>query len=69
MAIPDKLDYVQETKVLISNKIASTGQNIQGVPFRNYANLIENIPNTGAISKQQINDLTELVINISGEKA
>lgn len=69
MAIPDKLDYIQETKALISNKIASTGQNTKGVPFRDYTNLIENIPNTGAISEQQINDLTELVINISGEKA
>lgn len=68
MSIPDKLTHVKEVKKSIEEKIQSTGQDTN-VPFREYANLIDNIPNTGAITPDQVNELTELSIEISGEKA
>lgn len=67
-ALPDKLKYIQDTKNQIGNKIKSTGQDTN-VPFRQYANLIKEIPNLGALSQEDINKLTELTIDISGEKA
>lgn len=68
MSIPDKLTHVKEVKKSIEEKIQSTGQDTN-VPFREYANLVDNIPNTGAITPDQVNELTELSIEISGEKA
>lgn len=67
-ALPDKLNYIKETKTQIAEKIKSTGQDTN-VPFRQYADLIKEIPNLGALSQDDINMLTELTINISGEKA
>ena len=68
MSIPDKLTHIKEVKKSIEEKIQSTGQNTN-VPFRDYTKLIDNIPNTGAITPSQVNELTELAIEISGEKA
>ena len=67
-ALPDKLKYIQDTKNQIGNKIKSTGQDTN-VPFRQYADLIKEIPNLGVLSQEDINRLTELTIDISGEKA
>lgn len=69
MDIPEKLGYLEETKLLIKQKIDSTGQNTYKVPLSNYANLINNIPNCGAFPQSDIQRLTIQAINISGEKA
>lgn len=66
--IPDKLDYINETKEQIKTLLNSTGQDTE-VPFSKYPSLVSNIPNTGAISYDEINVLTELAIQISGERA
>ena len=68
MAIPEKLDGLKSTKQEMRNILNSTGQNTS-VPFRQYSNLITNIPNTGAITAQEVDDLTRLAIEISGEEA
>ena len=67
-ALPDKLNYIKETKTQIADKIKSTGQDTN-VPFRQYADLIKEIPNLGALSQEDINKLTELTIDLSAEKA
>lgn len=67
-AIPEKITHIDEIKTSIKTKLNSTGQNTE-VPLRQYSSLIENIPNTGAITPTQVNDLTKLAIEISGEKA
>ena len=69
MGIPEKLDYLKETKNLIKEKIDSTGQNTNRVPFSNYANLINNIPNCGSFPQSDIQRMILQTINISGEKA
>lgn len=69
MGLPEKLGYLETTKSLIRQKINSTGQNTYRVPFDNYANLINNIPNCGAFPQSNIQELTIQAINISGEKA
>ena len=69
MAIPEKLEYIEETKELIRQKIESTKQNTYNIPFSNYANLIDNIPNCGSFPKQDIQRFTLQAINISGEQA
>ena len=69
MGIPEKLEYLEETKNLIKEKIESTGQSTYKVPFKDYANLINNIPNCGSFPKEDIQRLTIQTINISGEKA
>lgn len=66
--IPEKLDYILETKELIKEKLDSTGQDTS-VSFREYSDLIKNIPNTGAISYDDIDKFTRQAIEISGEKA
>lgn len=66
--IPKKLNYMIETKTVIKDKIDKTNQNTD-VPFRSYADLIRNIPNTGAMSYNDIDSLTRIAIGISGEKA
>lgn len=66
--IPDKIDYLNITKDLIKDKLDSTGQDTN-VPLSKYSDLIRNIPNTGAISYNQIDALTNLTIKINGEKA
>lgn len=66
--IPEKLNYIIETKTVIKDKIAKTNQDTN-VPFRDYTNLIRNIPNTGAMSYDDIDRLTRIAIGISGEKA
>ena len=66
--IPDKIDYLNITKDLIKDKLDSTGQDTN-VPLSKYYDLIRNIQNTGAISYNQIDDLTNLTIKINGEKA
>lgn len=69
MAIPYKLGYIQETKNQIANKLQLTGQNTFNKTFREYNDLIENIPFTGVISKEQLDFAVNLAIEISGEKA
>ena len=66
--IPDKIDYLNITKDLIKDKLDSTGQDTN-VPLSKYSDLIRNIPNTGAISYNQIDDLTNLTIKINKKKA
>lgn len=68
MAIPEKLDGIKATKLNIRNVLNTTNQNT-AVPFRQYPNLISNIPNSGAISAEDVDRLTRLAINISGEEA
>lgn len=68
MAVPEKLDGVKATKLNIRNVLNTTNQNT-AVPFRQYPNLISNIPNTGAMSADDVNRLTMMAINISGEEA
>ena len=68
MAIADKLNHVKEVKQGLKETLDKTNQDTN-VPFRQYSNLIENIPNTGAITYNQIDELTRLAIKISGEKA
>lgn len=67
-AIPQKLDYLMETKLKIKDKIDQTFQDTN-VPFDEYPNLIKNIPNTGAITPAQIDTFTRLAISINGENA
>lgn len=67
--INSKVKYLEETKSLIKKKIDSTGQNTTNVTFRNYVSLIKNIPNTGAITYDDIDKFTKQAIKISGEKA
>ena len=69
MAIPEKLNLTLDTKSKIKAKIESTGQSTTNKTFRQYAELIENIPSSGAITQRQLNELTELAIDISGEEA
>ena len=69
MAIPEKLDLTIDTKNKIKTKIESTGQSTNNKTFREYSTLIANIPSTGALTQEEINELTELAIEISGEKA
>ena len=66
--IPEKLEYLETTKTLIKNKIESTGQNVD-VPLSKFPELIRNIPNTGAITYDQIDEFTRQAIEINGEKA
>ena len=68
MAIPEKLENIKSVKTEIKEILDSTNQNTN-VSFRQYCNLIANIPNRGVLTPRQINDLTSLVINISGERA
>lgn len=68
MAIPDKLMHAIEIKKVLKEELDKTGQETN-IPFRQYAQLIENIPNTGAITPEQIDQLTKLAIEISGEEA
>lgn len=64
--IPNKLDYVINAKYRIKNKLISTGQNVN-VPFRAYADLISNIPNTTAITHEDLDLCNKQLLNISGE--
>lgn len=68
MAIPDKLNYIANVKKEFKERLDTTGQSTD-VPFRQYTNLIDNIPNTGAITLDQVDEFTRLAIEISGEKA
>lgn len=68
MAIPDKLTHAIEVKKTLKEALDKTGQETN-IPFRQYTQLIENIPNTGAITPEQIDELTRLAIEISGEEA
>ena len=66
--IPEKLDKIKQTKHEIKAVLDKTHQDTN-IPFREYSNLIKNIPNTGALTQKNISDLTKLAIEISGEKA
>lgn len=68
MAIPDKLNYIANVKKEFKERLDATGQSTD-IPFRQYVNLIENIPNTGAITPDQVDEFTRYAIEISGEKA
>jgi len=68
MAIPDKLTHLIELKKVLKGELDKTGQETN-IPFRQYSQLIENIPNMGAITPEQIDELTRLAIEISGEEA
>lgn len=66
--IPKKLNNIFEIKNQISDKLKNVGLDTN-IPFRQYSNLIEQIPESGAITLDELDYCTELAINISGEKA
>lgn len=66
--IPKKLNNIFEIKNQISDKLKNVGLDTN-IPFRQYSNLIEQIPESGAITLDELDYCTELTINISGEKA
>lgn len=67
-ALPEKLDLIIKTKEELKSKINQTGQNTE-VPFRRYSDLISNIPDTGAMTRDDVNSLAEFTLEINGEKA
>jgi len=67
-SIPDKIMHLSKVKEAIKTTLDKTNQDTN-VPFRQYTKLIENIPNTGALSLEDIDELTKFAIDISGEKA
>lgn len=68
MAITDKLNYISNVKKDFRERLDATGQSTS-IPFRQFTNLIDNIPNTGAITPDQVDEFTRYAIEISGEKA
>lgn len=66
--IPQKLKKIKQTKQEIKTSLDRTHQNTN-IPFRQYSNLIRNIPDSGAMTHSDVNRLTALAIQISGEEA
>lgn len=66
--IPKRLNNIFEIKNQISDKLKNVGLDTN-IPFRQYSDLIEQIPESGAITLDELDYCTELAINISGEKA
>ena len=66
--IPSKLKKIKQTKAEIKAVLDSTNQNTN-IPFRQYTGLIENIPDSGAMTHEDVDRLTRLAIQISGEEA
>lgn len=66
--IPKRLDNIIDIKNKINTKLKDVGLDTN-IPFRQYSDLIEQIPNSGAITLDEIDYCTNLAINISGEKA
>lgn len=67
-ALPEKLDLIIKIKEELKSKINQTGQNTE-VPFRQYSDLISNIPDTGAMTRDDVNSFAEFTLEINGEKA
>lgn len=66
--IPKRLDNIIDIKNKFDKNFKSVGLNTN-IPFRQYSDLIKEIPNTGAITSDEIDISTILAIDINGEKA
>ena len=69
MHIVDKLRNVSNVKQELSSQLSRLGQDTSNVKFRNYSNLIENIPSSSVISQSNIDNFVIKTININGENA
>ena len=66
--VPQRLIKLEETKQKITDIFKSTGQNTN-IPFRQYTELIKNIPDSGAMTYDEASELAALAIKINGENA
>jgi hypothetical protein len=66
--IPQRLKHVNKVKTDIKVQLDRTGQDTN-VTFREYPNLIRNIPNAGVLNPEDLSKFVEQTININGEKA
>lgn len=66
--IPQRLKNIKEVKQEIKEEIERTGQDTN-VTFREYPDLIRNIPNMGVLEEEDLTKFVEQTISINGEKA
>lgn len=68
MYIPEKLENITNVKREIKFQLNKTRQDTN-VTFRQLVPLIDNIPNSGAMTQEDINTCANILISINGENA
>lgn len=68
MYIPEKLKNINEVKKEIKIQLDKTRQDTN-TTFRGLVPLIDNIPNSGAMTQEDINTCANILISINGENA
>ena len=66
--IPQRLKYIKQVKADIKAQLDRTGQDTS-ITFREYPDLIRNIPGAGVMEPEDLSKFVEQTININGEKA